>query len=154
MQASEPPSPRPRIALSWGEVQRDCGELAKLLAERGSWRGIVAVSRGGLIPASLVSRSLDIRLIETVAVAAYDGQVMGAPVVLKPPNAAGDGAGWLVVDDLVDSGATIRIIRTLLPRAHVAVLYAKPDGQALADSYVRAFPQDCWLDFPWEVDAV
>jgi len=151
MKSSHPAPPRHRIALSWDEVRRDCVELARLLAGRGPWRGIVAVTRGGLAPAALVARALGVRLIETVAIASYDGQILGEPMVLKPPSAAGDGAGWLVIDDLVDSGATIRIVRTILPTAHVAVLYAKPQGQALADVFVRSFPQECWLDFPWEM---
>jgi xanthine phosphoribosyltransferase len=126
--------------------------LSSKLAARGPWRGIVAVSRGGLAPAALVARALDIRLIETVSVATYDGQSQSEPHVLKAPAAAGDGEGWLIVDDLVDSGATMRVIRAILPRARVAVLYAKPDGRSLADDWVREFPQDCWIDFPWEMD--
>ncbi len=69
------------------------------------------------------------------------------------PAAAGDGAGWLVIDDLVDSGTTMRIVRAILPKAHVAVLYAKPAGRPLADSFVDEFPQDSWIDFPWEMAA-
>src|SRR5262249_48779065 len=100
---------------------------------------------------SLVARSLDIRAIETVCVVTYDGERLGAPEVLKAPAAAGDGAGWLVIDDLVDSGTTMRIVREILPKAHIGVLYAKPVGRPLADSFVAEFPQESWIDFPWEI---
>jgi xanthine phosphoribosyltransferase len=146
------PTPaRPRIVLSWDEVQRDAALLASGLARLGTWNGIVAVTRGGLAPAAFVARALGIRTVETISVAAYQGEALGAPSLLKHPHAAGDGAGWLVIDDLVDTGTTMRVVRGLLPRAHVAVLYAKPAGRDLADTIVRAFPQESWIDFPWEM---
>ena len=145
--------PRAHLAISWDDVQRDAAALADMLASRGQWRGIVAVARGGLVPAALVARALGIRLIETVSIAAYQGEHLGAPQLLKAPSAAGDGEGWLVIDDLVDTGTTIQNVRTILPQAHIGVLYAKPTGRLLADSFVREFPQDCWIDFPWEMNS-
>jgi len=141
---------RSHIAISWDDVQRDAVRLAAMLRPLGPWRGVVAVARGGLVPGALIARALGIRLIETVSIATYQGEDLGRPHLLKEPAAAGDGEGWLVVDDLVDTGTTMEIVRTILTRAHVAVLYAKPAGRPLADSFVREFPQDSWLDFPWE----
>jgi xanthine phosphoribosyltransferase len=143
-------SPRPHVALSWGDIRRDALLLAAKLAVQ-PWRGIVAVTRGGLAPAALTAKALDIRVIETIGVAAYQGEQLTIPKVLKNPTVAGDGTGWLVIDDLVDTGVTMQIVRKILPAAHLAVLYAKPQGRALADTFVREFPQDCWIDFPWEV---
>lgn len=148
---TETPSERYHLRVSWDDVQRDAGLLAESLAGKGPWHGIVAVTRGGLIPAGLLARALGIRQIDIVSVAAYDGETLGSPELLKRPTAAGDGEGWLVVDDLVDTGTTMKIVRTILPKAHVAVLYAKPVGRPLADSFVREFPQDSWIDFPWEM---
>ena len=116
----------------------------------GPFRGIVAVTRGGLIPAAIVARELECRLVETVSVATYEGENAGTPQVLKPPSAAGDGQGFLVVDDLVDTGVTARLVRTLLPRAHFACLYAKPAGQGIADTWVAEVPQRTWILFPWD----
>jgi xanthine phosphoribosyltransferase len=147
-----PPTPqpsRPHVALSWADIQRDAASLSAKLAGQ-VWRGIVAVTRGGLVPAAMTAKALDIRVIDTIGVAAYLGERLTTPKVLKNPTAAGDGAGWLVIDDLVDTGITMQIVRTILPAAHIAVLYAKPQGRALADTYVREFPQVCWIDFPWE----
>jgi len=147
-------SPRHHLPISWDQIQKDAALLAEQLARQGRWQGIVAVARGGLVPAALVSRSLGIRRIETVSAVLYEGDRIGEPELLKFPSAAGDGSGWLVIDDLVDTGTTMRIIRDILPKAYVGVLYAKPVGRPLADSFVREFPQDSWIDFPWEMVAL
>jgi xanthine phosphoribosyltransferase len=153
MQTTPPDAPRDHFAVTWDEMQRDAALLAAQLAPNTRWRGIVAVARGGLIPAALVSRALGIRLVESIAVASYEGEQIGTPTLLKSPGAAGDGEDWLVVDDLVDTGTTMRVVREILPKAYVAVLYAKPLGRSAADSVVRMFPQHSWIDFPWEMAA-
>ena len=114
------------------------------------FRGIVAISRGGLIPAAIVARELECRLVETISVVSYDEEQQGKPRVIKPASAAGDGEGFLIVDDLVDSGVTAKLVRELLPRAHFACLYAKPAGKPVADSFVIEVPQDTWILFPWD----
>ena len=114
------------------------------------FRGIVAISRGGLIPAAIVARELECRLVETISVVSYDEEQQGKPRVIKPASAAGDGEGFLIVDDLVDSGVTAKLVRELLPRAHFACLYAKPAGKPVADSFVVEVPQDTWILFPWD----
>ena len=121
-----------------------------MLADLGPWRGIVAIARGGMIPAAIVARELECRLVETISIAAYDDERRGDPVLLKPASAAGDGDGFLLIDDLVDRGATARLARSLLPRAHFACLYAKPAGRAAADSWVAEIAQDVWVLFPWD----
>ncbi len=121
-----------------------------MLAPLGPWRGLVAVTRGGMIPAAIVARELECRLVETVSVASYDEEARGDPVVLKQATAAGDGEGFLVIDDLVDRGATARLVRALLPKAHFACLYAKPAAQGIADTFVAEVAQDVWVLFPWD----
>ncbi len=111
-----------------------------------------------MIPAAIVARELECRLVETVCVASYDeeapGTPSGAPVVLKPPAAAGDGAGFVVIDDLVDHGETARLVRGLLPAAHFACLYAKPAGRDRADTFVAEVAQETWVLFPWDTAPV
>jgi xanthine phosphoribosyltransferase len=116
----------------------------------GKWRGIVAITRGGMVPACLVSRELGVRIIETISISSYDHQTQSEVNVLKAPAAAGDGTGWLVIDDLADTGNTFRAVRKVLPQAHFACLYAKPDGAPTADSYVMEVSQDTWIFLPWE----
>jgi xanthine phosphoribosyltransferase len=150
---------RPKIAMAeryytvtWDQLHRDAKALAWRLMEGGPFQGIVAVSRGGLIPAAIIARELDTRLVESVCVVTYNDEERGEPRVTKPPVAAGDGTGFLIIDDLVDSGTTARVVRKLLPKAHFACIYAKPQGREMIDSYVTEVSQDTWILFPWDTE--
>ncbi len=138
--------------VTWDQLHRDARALAWRLMDKGPFTGIVAITRGGLIPAAIIGRELDCRLIESVSVLTYDEEQRGSPVVTKPPTAAGDGAGFLIVDDLVDTGATARLVRGLLPRAHFATVYAKPAGRPMVDTYITEVSQDTWILFPWDTE--
>ncbi|MBR0643314.1 xanthine phosphoribosyltransferase [Plastoroseomonas hellenica] len=138
--------------VTWDQLHRDAKALAWRLLDRGPWSGIVAITRGGLIPAAVVARELDCRLIETVSIVTYDEEAKGAPRVVKAPAAAGDGSGWLVVDDLVDTGTTARVVRALLPKAHFATVYAKPAGKPLVETFITEVSQDTWILFPWDTE--
>ena len=139
--------------VSWDQLHRDSKALAWRLNDRGPWQGIVAITRGGLIPAAIVARELEARLIETVSVVTYNEEERGLPQVIKPPTAAGDGEGWLLVDDLVDTGTTAKVVRALLPKAHFATVYAKPKGRPLVDTFITEVSQDTWILFPWDTEA-
>ena len=138
-------------STSWHEMHREATDLAARLAPLGPFLGIVAIARGGLVPAAIVARVLDIRLIETLCIASYDGTSKGPLEVLKPaPEVAGDGRGWLLVDDVADSGSTAEAARRMLPQAHYATLYVKPAGRPFVDTFVREVEWDVWIDFPWD----
>jgi xanthine phosphoribosyltransferase len=139
-------------AVTWDQLHRDARALAWRLMGNGPWRGIVAITRGGLIPAAIVARELEVRLIETVSIVTYDEEKKGEPQVTKTPIAAGDGEGFLIIDDLVDTGATARVVRALLPRAHFAAVYAKPAGRPLVDTFITEVSQDTWILFPWDTE--
>lgn len=146
--------PARNFPVSWDDLHRDTLALAWRLAEIGPFHGVVAVARGGLVPAAIVARELDIRLVLSVSVASYDDRVRGKARLLgTPPTDAGKGDGFLVVDDLADTGVTARLVRGLLPRAHIATVYAKPAGRARVDSFVTLVGQDTWIVFPWDAGA-
>jgi len=134
--------------VSWEEMHRDARALSWRLAEKGPWNGIVAIARGGLVPAQIIARELEVRLIDTICISSYDDQVQRTPQILK--SVEGDGEGWLIVDDLVDTGRTGRTVREMLPKAHFATVYAKPAGREIVDSFVTAVSQDTWILFPWD----
>ncbi len=140
------------FTVTWDQLHRDAKALAWRLHSLGPWKGIVAITRGGLIPAAIIARELECRLIETVSVVTYDEENPGEPVITKPPTAAGDGEGWLIVDDLVDSGTTARLVRGLLPKAHLATVYAKEAGKPMADTFITEVSQDTWILFPWDTE--
>ncbi|MGH7089523.1 MAG: xanthine phosphoribosyltransferase [Stellaceae bacterium] len=136
--------------ITWDELHRHAKALAWRLLELGPWQGIVAVTRGGLVPAAIVARELDIRLVDTVCIASYEDRSKGAVTVLK--RISGDGTGYLIIDDLVDTGETARAVREMLPRAHFASVYAKPAGRPAVDTYVTEVSQDTWILFPWDIE--
>lgn len=137
--------------LTWDELHRDTRALARRLLDSGNqWRGIVAIARGGLVPAAILARELDIRLVETLCIASYAHDQQCTPEILS--SIEGTGEGFLLVDDLVDSGVTARIARELLPQATLATVYAKPLGQNAADYWQREFAQSTWIHFPWDSD--
>jgi xanthine phosphoribosyltransferase len=136
--------------VSWQELHRDAKALAWRLSEMRNFTTVAAITRGGLVPAAIVARELDLRLIDTVCVSTYDHQTQGEVKVLKAPP--GDGSGLLIVDDLVDTGATLREVRKLLPKAHYATVYAKPEGRPLVDTYITEVSQDTWIHFPWDTE--
>ena len=144
--------------VTWDQLHRDAKALAWRLIERGPqggpWVGMVAITRGGLIPSAIIARELDCRLIETVSVVTYDEELRGLPRVVKPPQAALDsqGEGWLLIDDLVDTGTTARVVRAMLPKAYFATVYAKPEGKQTVDAFITEVSQDTWILFPWDTE--
>ncbi|MFY9238562.1 MAG: xanthine phosphoribosyltransferase [Roseovarius sp.] len=142
--------------VSWDQLHRDSRNLALRLdaiAPTGGWRAVVAITRGGMAPAMIVARELDIRTVDTISVKSYDHQTQSEAQVVKSPDMdlIGDGAGILVVDDLVDTGRTLKVVRALMPKAHIATVYGKPMGLSLVDTFVGEVAQDSWIYFPWDM---
>jgi xanthine phosphoribosyltransferase len=148
--------------VSWDQIHRDARALAWRLQghgpDNGVWKAVVAITRGGLVPAMIVSRELDIRVVDTISVKSYHSGGGAADqrreaVVTKSPQAdlMGDGTGILIVDDLVDSGKTLELVRRLYPKAHFATVYAKPSGKPQVDTYITEVSQDTWIFFPWDM---
>lgn len=155
MNAAQSPKAFP---VSWDQFHRDARALAWRLSGQGHWDAIVAITRGGLVPAAIVARELDIRLIETVCVASYhDYKNQGSLMVMKEvqpqliSQGEGGGKSILIIDDLVDTGKTARVVREMMPQAHFATVYAKPQGRPLVDTFVTEVSQDTWIYFPWDM---
>ncbi|MFT2111240.1 xanthine phosphoribosyltransferase [Marinomonas sp. 2405UD68-3] len=141
--------------ISWEELHRNARALSWRLLEKGPWKGIIAITRGGLVPAAIICRELDIRLIDTICIVSYssegdEAKYQGELNVLK--GVEGDGEGMLLIDDLVDTGRTAQKVREILPKAHFATIYAKPAGKPLVDTFVTEVSQDTWIRFPWDME--
>ena len=142
--------------VSWDQFHRDCRALTWRLNEVGPFHAVIAITRGGLVPAAIVARELGLRIIDTICVASYDHDKQGELQVLKGVSDAvaklgnGTGKGLLIVDDLVDTGKTGRLVRSLMPDAHFATVYAKPKGRPLVDTFITEVSQDTWIHFPWD----
>ena len=148
--------PEKAFPVSWDQFHRDARALAWRLAGSGQkFRAMVCITRGGLVPAAIISRELNIRLIETVCIASYHDYVnQGEMSVLKGISEellVDGGEGILVVDDLTDTGKTAAEVRAMLPKAHFAAVYAKPKGCPVIDTFVTEVSQDTWIYFPWDM---
>jgi len=143
--------------VSWDQLHRDARALAWRLQDvapaGGEWRAVIAITRGGMAPAMIVARELDIRTVDTISVKSYNHQTQSEAQVVKSPDMEliGDGEGVLIIDDLVDTGRTLKIVRERMPKAHVATVYAKPMGRDMVDTFVTEVSQDTWIFFPWDM---
>lgn len=136
------------FTVTWADFHRDTKALAWHLKSKEPFDAIVAITRGGLVPAAIIAWELDIRLIDTICVVSYHDQKQSDAEILK--GLTQDQKRILVIDDLVDTGKTAKIVKTMLPNAHIAAVYAKPEGRATADTFVTEVSQDTWIVFPWE----
>ena len=129
--------------ISWEELHRNARALAWRLLDQGPWKGIIA-------------RELDIRLIDTICISSYgqlktgtEANIVGEHVLLKGFD--GDGEGYILIDDLVDTGGTAKVVREMVPKATFATIYAKPAGKPTVDMYITEVSQDTWIRFPWDM---
>lgn len=167
-------SDRELEVLTWdgfGEAARD---LAKTIVASGWMPDIViAVARGGLLPAGALAYALGIKAMGTLNVEFYTGvgETLPEPVVLPPLMDTSElpGRKVLVVDDVADSGKTLDLVMQLirtegLPAdvdgdgvaseriavdARSAVLYTKPKSIIAPDYTWKATAE--WIAFPWSV---
>ena len=137
--------------ISWEQLHRDAKALAWRLVDLEEWKGIVAITRGGLVPAAVIARELDIHLVDTICISSYEWKDQGGINILK--KVQGDGSGWLLIDDLVDTGKTAKTAREMLPQAHFATVYAKPAGRPIVDTFITEVSQDTWILFPWDSES-
>ncbi len=141
-----------KFFVGWDELHRNARALAWRLSDM-QFKGIIAVTRGGLVPAAIIARELNIRKIDSICVITYtDEYKLSEPQIIKNISEETDGEGFLVIDDLVDSGTTFKLLRKLLPKAHFATIYAKPAGRPLVDTYIAEYSQDTWIYFPWDIE--
>lgn len=139
-----------KIKISWEQFETDIEFLANQLRDKG-FTMILAITKGGLIPAYYLAKHLDIKFIETEGVGSYEGREQKKTKVYKMAHLS-DSKEVLIVDDLIDTGETIRFLKGAeYEKASVAVLYEKESSpKGLSDYYVRRYISDPWIEFPWE----
>jgi xanthine phosphoribosyltransferase len=136
--------------VSWEAFHRATKELARQLLGQ-NFTAIIAVSRGGLVPAAIIARELNIRVLDSICVASYQHDKQGSLSILKDANLP-DSEQLLIVDDLVDTGETAKALRERFPKARFVTVYAKPQGKPLVDHYVTDIEQDTWIQLPWDME--
>lgn len=144
------------LYLTWMDVQRLSEDLADQIAESGYTPDIiVAVSRGGFDPARILSDELNIRSLASLQVIYYAGvnERSDEPQVKYPLNADIAGLNVLVVDDVADSGNSLRVVKEYVeglgPReVRIATLHYKPWSNFKPDFFAES--ADKWIIYPWE----
>jgi xanthine phosphoribosyltransferase len=136
--------------VSWEDMHRTSRQLASMLLKEGrKYRAIIAVSRGGLVPAAILARELNIRLVDTICISSYDHDNQRGLEIIK--DVLDDAEDILIIDDLVDTGNTAKVIKDKFPNAKFITVYAKPKGKPLVDMYVTDVEQDTWIHLPWDL---
>jgi hypoxanthine phosphoribosyltransferase len=149
-------APALREVLSWDRFGNAARDLAQQVVDSGFVPEIViAVARGGLVPAGSLAYALGTKAAGPRNVEFYtDIEItLPDPIVLEPllDTDAIQGRRLLVVDDVADSGRTLALVMDLLaphtPHARSAVLYTKPRTIVQPDYSWRR--TDLWITFPW-----
>ncbi|WP_343182676.1 xanthine phosphoribosyltransferase [Buchnera aphidicola] len=136
--------------VTWDMLQIYTKKLAYKILPIKQWSGIIAVSRGGLIPSALLARELSIRYVDTVCISSYNYHHLKNITVIKKSKLQGNDI--IVMDDLVDTGGTAKVIRKLYPNAYFVTVFAKPKGRKLVDNYIIDIPQNVWIEQPWDME--
>jgi len=126
-----------KIYLSWDDIKDIIEKLAEKInnLEKKPFY-IYGVPRGGLIPATWLSHKTGIKY-----------QQINAVQISK----MADLSHILIIDDICDSGKTVKEIRENYPKVKVACLYYKETASETPDIYGETVGDE-WLVFPWETD--
>ncbi len=140
-----------KIYIKWDEFHQHTKNLCQKIKASGEYDKIVAISRGGLLPAGIIAYELNIRNTQSINIARYDNnydrradediEISGHPGTVNEKT--------LIVDDLSDSGRTFRILRAIYPQAKYVTVYAKSAGAPVVDIYEKEMPDE-WIVFPWD----
>lgn len=141
---------------TWADIEEMVTRLVRVLPR--DFDALLVVTRGGMVPACLISETIDLRNILVAAVMFYTGQGSGTldrPVFLQFPNdPLLAGKRILVVDDVWDSGRTIMAVKERVLAAGgaptLAVLHYKPKRShySFGPDYYAA-ETDSWIVYPW-----
>jgi xanthine phosphoribosyltransferase len=150
------------ISRSWDGINNDARILGGIMQAtwNGPPEGIIAIARGGLVPAAIIANLVDCRQVAAVSAESYNlnGEVHPVKINYMPRITglgAHEGAGWWVIDDILDTGSTLAALQEIWPAALYGVLYRKPN---LKRPYalrqlpiaVREYHHEAWVKFPWE----
>ena len=139
-----------QVFLSYHDIHTDCIELAKKIKRKYKPEKLILISRGGLIPGSIIANYLGIQDVDVIALKTYADRKRSNEI--KVYKRIKSEKKLVVIDDLVDSGETAKIVKEMMPNSKFVVLYAKTSGKKQADLHLYDFKDSDWLVFPWEQD--
>ena len=141
--------------ISWENIQEWSADIAHKIAADCpdiNHMTLVAVSRGGLIPAQLIAYRLNIRDIRVMKLISYDSDNKRGETKDISTDRLFDGSDVYFIDDLADSGETVRYLRRRFPNARQCTLITKDCCAEQPDLSAVTLPGDAWIVFPWYVD--
>ncbi len=144
--------------LTWQEVEILVGNIVNdLRDDQAAFDEMLVVARGGLVPAGLISKRLDIRNIITASVLFYSNSTDSHAFLQFPEEACISGRKLLIVDDVWNTGRTIMDVKNRVKaaggKATTAVLHYKPMCSKFTDvfpDYVGEEVTDHWIVYPWD----
>jgi hypoxanthine phosphoribosyltransferase len=158
IERAEPKTEQPlKRILGWDDIQREVDDVVARLDKR--YDTLLVITRGGMVPACLISERLDMRNILVAAVQLYTGigTTLDAPIFLQfPSDALLNGRSILIVDDVWDSGRTAMAVRQRVAlaggQAELAVLHYKPRASRFPDDEPDYYAEltDDWIVYPWD----
>lgn len=150
------------VNFSWTTIHDAVDTLAHMIKPLRPHL-VVAVARGGLIPATMLSHRLNLPL-ETISVSTYEGtrRTLEKPIVVEGWKPHFTSSQVVVVDDIMDSGNTWEAIlkedlnhNNGRGRSNYCCLVKKTEAKFLnMKMFFAQVPQDMWVNFPWEVPEV
>ena len=141
-----------KIYISWTEFHQDVKNLCKKIQATGQvFNKIVAISRGGFIPAGIIAYELNIRNSAVVNISTYiDDKHLELNEISNIQSVGVVDEKTLIIDDISDSGQTFKFMRQSFPKGKFVTVYAKQKGIAQTDIFERQIPEK-WLVFPWDI---
>lgn len=140
-----------KVYINWNDFHQDVKDLCAKIKQSGEYDKIVAISRGGLVPAGIIAYELNIRNTAVINIATYVGaEHLKLDEVDRPESVGKVDEKTLIVDDLADSGQTFRVMRRQFPKGRYVTVYAKEKGKSEVDLYAREVPDE-WIVFPWDI---
>lgn len=140
--------------ITWEEIKQLSDTLANKIKSHCQdleTATIVAVSRGGLIPAQLIAYKLNIRDVRIMKLISYNSDNSQDKIKDISTDRLFDGDNVYVIDDLADSGQTITYIRQNFPNANICTLLTKDCCNATPDICIKkGIKGNTWIVFPWD----
>lgn len=154
---SPPNQPMDFLRVSWDDASRMCERLASGISSSGFRpEVIIGISRGGLVPARLLSDIMDVRELYVMRVSFYKGigKKAEAPEITQPLSARLGGKRALLVDDVSDTGKSLEVAKEHVlgmgaGEVKVATLHFKPHSSFRPDFFVAE--TGAWIIYPWEL---
>ena len=149
-----------REILTWPTYGQAVRQLAQIVVDDGFRPDIIlGIARGGLIPAGSLGYALSVKNTYVMNVEYYTDvdERLEVPTILPPylELVNLERADILVVDDVADTGHTLRMVHEFVAgkvaSARTAVLYEKPPSVIKSDYVWRRTSK--WINFPWSSEA-